>query len=861
MLQSAFVRRQDQILNLYPRTPANGQLLLLGQLEDIAPQFDHPRLIAFLARESDSADPWLAYLAQSAKLGLEPLALARGLGLRQEPAGLRSTFHADLPAGAASVALEAPAPALRQVLYRGAVTALGALVEPLCAIARAPGPLAASAMRCLSGVPTPEALSCLRALAEGGPARPLALLYLARSDSRRARLTASEQLATGDGDPLALAALRFVAPERRLELLKAAAADPASARAAAVAAAGLPAAEGLELVTQLLTSADAVVRALALRALALQGNPAHLAAVAYGRETDVLLRTFAVDALARSAAPETVHVLLNALPTAPPAVQGRILEVLLHATEPALRRRALECAGTLVRSNFLAARVPAIVLLSREDPRLVLEPLGELLGGEDAGLRMNGAYCLGFLPQASAARTLAELARSDPAREVRLAAVASLSRFPGDLSLAPLLAALATPDPEVAEAARWALEELEVDPAALLERARASAAGAAHLALLAGRMAARSGDAALLVPVAALLASPDPALARAAIRAHVVAGVPATAALTARLAAPDTRAAAQLWRWLSGDLQVVGELAADLAAPGPAATLAAVSDAVALLRLVGVSRRFSALEQALVDRASESGPGRHTGQSGFMSIEQVRPEPETPLPSAAPPVEVEFVRRTVPSGRIRTGVTGMSSKLPVPPSQARAALAAARRGGVLVLALATILGVLHLALRPTARVAPQAAATPAAPRVIPGLSVTRANSGDGEVHPPVGQLLRPRIPFRTSTVLALTTPFPPGLVLAHPGAGQLDTLTALPNPSSGYAVELTLEPGEYHVDTRPGATRAILHFPWGTVTATMALADVLVEPDHTVLRLHAGRAVIAAATSRTLDAPAVWEGP
>src|ERR1700677_2364082 len=89
------MRRQDETFLLYPRTPPDGQRLLISQLEGSAAQFDYPRVAEFLASECRSADPWIRYLSSLSRQTLEPEFHSRELGFRSGSRGIHSRFYAD----------------------------------------------------------------------------------------------------------------------------------------------------------------------------------------------------------------------------------------------------------------------------------------------------------------------------------------------------------------------------------------------------------------------------------------------------------------------------------------------------------------------------------------------------------------------------------------------------------------------------------------------------------------------------------------------------------------------------------------------------------------------------------------------
>ncbi|MDQ3697875.1 MAG: HEAT repeat domain-containing protein, partial [Gemmatimonadota bacterium] len=128
--------------------------------------------------------------------------------------------------------------------------------------------------------------------------------------------------------------------------------------------------------------------------------------------------------------------------------------------------------GTSCDKEDLAVRIEALNALGQMDPEAAAPILSRVVGRRDAcseALRKRAVFLLGRRGDETAALTLAEVARSEPDRDVRSDAILWLSRMPGDGAVGTLEEILRTTDDEQIQ--RAAVRALAAHPGARARQA------------------------------------------------------------------------------------------------------------------------------------------------------------------------------------------------------------------------------------------------------------------------------------------------------------------------------------------------------------------------------------------------------
>jgi len=294
----------------------------------------------------------------------------------------------------------------------------------------------AAAAQALAHIPSREVLSVLRGALEDPD--PWVRYFAARSAGRqadRAALPILERIARADDQQhvriAAVEAIGGIGGDAAVGLLAAIAdtAPPEVARAAIEALGHTGSAEAIEPLTRALHADDAARRETAAFAVARLGEPAAV---------ELLKWTAAADA-ERSVATAATLGLSRIGGTASPAAPAAIAALASLAADPARRPEAITAL-----SRVAPAAIPRVgECLSSRDPHVrhaVVEALGRLshpvasayvrsaLEDQDSLVRQQAVVVLARLGSRGAARSFAEMARSDPSDSVRRAAGAALQR-------------------------------------------------------------------------------------------------------------------------------------------------------------------------------------------------------------------------------------------------------------------------------------------------------------------------------------------------------------------------------------------------------------------------------------------------
>ena len=675
----------DELLALYPGRDWHTQRYFLSQLSSLAPGLETDALLEFLWGETASERPELRHMARRQLGRVLPGALRQAYGLEETKLGIWTAWAKDVAQAGAAKASVVPQDEAARVRLLGAAwhrlspllaRALGLMGKGSHRV-RLAASLVAGRIRTRTGM---AALS--EGLARDGKVsfwHASAIADLAAAELEPRLLEVVRGLGARAPDMAML--LTEVAPARALEALAAVerVAGDHAATGVALALAGEAGDEGRPLLERLIKRGEPWVTAYALDALAAcpAASDLALAQRVFDRENRDFLRVAAVKVAGALPGAEAANFLLHVLKAGPPRVKAAALESLARKrVDP--ERVASEAAAALT-SPLLKLRVNAMLVLARQDPQAILDPLDALLSSDEAVERVEGAFVLGYLKAPSAAQTLGELATADPRLPVRLQAIKSLAKQDAGEAIPRLLAAARSSHARTAGLAARALASLPEEALAEAVPALEQAAGAATSAVTRGVLlralgiaASRRGQGAPKALEAALADKHEPVVL-GALEGLKGLGGPPLAAVKRLAASPDGRVRyrAAVAAFLTGEVSVVHAIDELLTSPddGPVLHgLQALLEIGILLPIAISAPPFDALRAALDTIAAEAAVRT-------FSIEEqpAAPQPAAPAPRKAPVSAARFdpvplavpVRRSGVAAPSRSGTTKRSLDSPL----------------------------------------------------------------------------------------------------------------------------------------------------------------------------------------------------
>ena len=861
------MRRQDEVLGLYPRVDAAFRTLLLDLAGDLTPVHDSDAVDRLLGGAGDSPDEWTRAIAMASRASFGACWVPARLRLAAPVAGTWSVLHRigaanDVPGRddppterqallqrAFLFALEPAARELATAVERGAAGGRdGTGVAACLALARLPLRSVVDALqRRLDATGNPV---CGIALGACGTASAHAALlaHLARPG----RLP-FPQVALGLRDVL-------TGPEPAHRAQAAALLDTlvVSGRenqlaAAAMALAGSPDLAN-SLARRIARAAGTPTVAHLLIGLARAGAGLPDAMRLHDDSSAPLLRTLAVRAAGR--APGSGEFLISIAERGEGNAQALAIELLAQRDEPRLPDALLD---KLLESRHWRVRLNAALVMAARDPERAFAPLLSLLTSSEDLQRASGAFALAYLQDAEG--ILIHLL-DDRSALVRAEAVTSLARHRGGAPVRALARVALDPDPARAHQAllalAWSSGEGVAEAIVQLARAapeRPDPRWRAQLYRTMGSLAAG----AMLQPAQVFdrgLAATDPAEVTGCLDGLLIAGVPLRGDLALAPEVrdhPDVRAKLAEVRLLAGDVAAAQDLAGLLAAGDPArgAARAVLAELAQLAPWLGRCPRLDALERSLTPmlalrqpqfeaftaRELDAAPPR---AGAAMPVEQEPPAPEPGRPVARLPKRamavVDLPRPEDRStGRLRTGYY-----TPLAPDWRPRVLAAA--------AALVALALLGVALPRSPRGAQPGRGTPSPADLRARLTASPAPS-DGPRSIGAGDAFEIR-QGRGS----LLGPYPGARVELAPGKLVLLACSRRPERRLGCDLEVRLEPGTYHVDARPGSSSIAIEIAEARLAATGAQFSLEVRPDARKLSVERGRVALSAPASRTVTA-------
>jgi HEAT repeat protein len=506
----------------------------LDALARIADPQAAPRIVPLLA------DPLLGAPAADtlAKIGdlaaVAPLAAALGepsapaIAIGQALAAIHDRHTARHGAGAAVAELA-----------RGTISPLSArnLLDALATAQAEQLPALARVLGWLEGPPTDQALA--RLLAQ--PAARAEIVEALVDHGAPAIEPLIEQLDAEDLETRQAAAFalgRIGNPSAVPALMSRLADEPELARVAAAALAKIGDQRAFEPLLGVLGHPSAAVRQAAIGALNSLGHPELAArAGALLQAADAHLRESAVKIVGYFGYPDYVPMLLECCRDPDLRVRTVALEHLPFVEHPAI----VHALTSSLHDEIPAVRIAAARAFGYVEDQQAVPLLIGALGDQDAWVRYFAARSLGHQRAGEAAGTLAQLAQTDTAQQVRLAALEALGRIGGQRALAALIPFAALDDAELARAAIAALGQID-QPAAQSALLGLLDAHDRPLRLAAVEALGQHHGAAAVGPLLQLVAGAGP-LAQAAVAALARMATPeAIGALIELLAEPARRA-------------------------------------------------------------------------------------------------------------------------------------------------------------------------------------------------------------------------------------------------------------------------------------------------------------------------------
>ncbi|MBI4862246.1 MAG: hypothetical protein HY815_18610 [Candidatus Riflebacteria bacterium] len=609
------MRRQDELIALYPSQSRLARKFLLSQMEGLALTFDSEELLEFLQGQVCDDDPILRDQALFSLARFLPDFVQRRYAVAASTAGVWTGYQMDGSNGALKVVEQADGWSWSQAVLTVSRLRCVPVRDWVFGAADRPGPEMEVGLA-LSSLESREALDRLVALVRREAVRSSSLLLLL---SLAAGQAAFDLLVDSIDrtDAAGRMSLAFCLPAFPEQDCRAAMDRLLGFREGWVQAAVLGSAEAL--------AAPALVPWLA---------------DVYKTSENEFIRIQAVKAAGGIAGDLSVQLCLDAAGKGTDAVRAVALESLVRLRVEG--RQLREAATPLLGSPHLKARVNAMLGALAPEETFTTPAFRELLMSSDALSRLEAAYCLGYLQSGKALEYLGALAAADPCPGVRLQSIKSLSKYPARDSVPYLLELTPAEEPRVALTAARVMTRYDGEEAGhtcgLIAQAIAQGALPFRKALLYRALGAVAGKS--LYPHARQvliegLSQTDPTVLAGVIEGWNLLGAatdPELPMKLLRLSAegdPRLRARANVARWHCGDVAAVEELArmvlaSDEKTAGPA--LDCVMEMGLLLPTIATAPRFKELAQKLLSLPGQAGADAFTTR-----------EPAGPLAGENPP--------------------------------------------------------------------------------------------------------------------------------------------------------------------------------------------------------------------------------
>lgn len=612
----ARMRRQDELLTLYPGCDSPTKKFILSQAESLALAFDSEGLLELLQQERGADESALRHQAVVSVARFLPLYLRKRYALSEHVRGLWTAYAQPQSAAAVAAPLEpATVRAARAGVYMRATQPL--VTEAITRLSALTGDLRTRALLALSAYPTASVAGALAAAADADPTDLPAALARARQSEAAAPATAHAVRAAAGQNPDLLLVLGELAPAAAVPAIRACSSGTNGLGRMNLAQALVhQGRDPRECIGDLVARGEGWVTVYALRALEAWGQPEALTDIMrlHARAPHDFVKAQAVRAASGIGGPDAIAFCLDALKSPVVGIQAQALESLVRLKCPPDTLGAV--AAPLLASTSLRARVNALLAVAEPEHEDLHPALTSLLMSNDPIERLEGAYCLGFLQNKRSRRFLESLVRMDPVPLVRVQAVKSLSKYVARDAVDALVPLLASEDRRLAMAAARVLARYEGEDGVTVATALTELLGrpdglppygraVAYRTL--GTVACRAAYDRAVPALLAGLDDRETVVVAGALEGWAVFRHQRPRAVQERLAAvatggdPRNRTRALLALFVGGDLEVPARAAAALGADGDAAA------AVELLLEIGLLRDEAVQEAQFPDLARALG--------------------------------------------------------------------------------------------------------------------------------------------------------------------------------------------------------------------------------------------------------------
>jgi len=632
------MRRQDELLALYPGRDVLTRKYILSQVEGLSMTFDSDELLEFLQGELGDDDPVIRHQALFTMTRFLPGYIRKRYGLSANTMGVWSTYEQNRDQIQKLMEETKELPAKAQQRRSAYLYKAGPLADALLHfVGRAAGSQQSAARLALSQMPLKSVSSHLLDVCrkEGTTFETLLPFALVSQGEDQHRALLELIINHMDVEPDLCLLVCVLPPELAFRsILQIAIRTSRQGRMNLVLAlARVGQIDHRAALERLRKFGEGWVEVYSLRAMESLGSAEYLPDVigAYRSASNEFIRVQAVRAAGGFQDQNAIQFCLDALVKAAEPVKAQALESLVRLRCPidTLSR----AAAPLLESTSLRARVNAILATTsarEEAPKQLME----LLLSGDAMARLEAAYVLGYMQNRKSLSYLTTLATYDPNNNVKLQAIKSLSKYPARHALPNLLPLLKSRDARTALTASRVLGRFDGEEAAsvceILVREVDRSRSKFERALLyrtIGSLAGRSEFPHSRETLRKGLECDDVKVVTGAIEGwNLQGGVPdaADVQILERLShGGDRRAAprALMGRLFAGDLDALDGLAAIIRSGNPRDSAPAVETVLELGLLVGeegTGFRYPALREAL-DRTVDADEFAGFSQSGEVT--------------------------------------------------------------------------------------------------------------------------------------------------------------------------------------------------------------------------------------------------
>lgn len=658
------MRRQDELLAIYPSRSPFTRKFILSQMEGLALAFDAEEVLEFLQRERGHQRPIIRHQALYTLTRFLPGFVRKRYSLSEPTQGVWTGYGRSLASLKRQLQRAKEEPTLREQRREAGLFVARPLAEALLRLTRdSEWTFQSEARLALAQFPLRATHAKLLKDFEKDPSdfeSFLAHAFTTEGEEGEGKLVAAIRQHAPD-NPSLLLLLSQVSPDRGFEALMdlSSRTDCMGRINLALALTSMKGVDHEEAVKKLISLRESWVMVYALRALEAAGKEAYIRTIRtiYATTSEPFIKSQAVRAAGGLHSQDALDLCLATLQSPLDDVKAQALESLVRLRCPI---DVLQTAATpFLKSSSLRSRVNALLATAQPDDQQVAAGVTELLLSTDTISRLEAAYCLGYIQNGQALDYLCTLINNDPNLNVRLQAIKSLSKYPARHSIDALLPLLGSPEPRIVLTAARVLTRYEEREAlmvseeliATLDKSRRSFERALlyrALGVVAGKI---SYDGAKMV-LQKGLEEKDASAVRGAVEGWIAMGGQGPDEVDQRLreivASGEPRAAprAVMALFNRGHTEVIAELSSMLDAGDPLVVNPALETALEIGLLIGTGElawRFPALATELEELYGSREFDEFSSQSQ-MTLRRIRTLAIAPEIKDVPP-EGEFAIR------------------------------------------------------------------------------------------------------------------------------------------------------------------------------------------------------------------------